>query len=261
MSALKQTQGEFQRYVLRGEGGIAGEIAGPDDASRKTRLDVYYNAYRLRLIEVLGSDFEMLKAFAGEEAFDSIARAYIDAHPSAFRNVRWFGGSLPRFLREGARYCAHPVLAEIAEFEWTLGLTFDAPDAPVLDFDELAGLPAEAWASVAFRTHPSLHTLELRWNVPAIWNAIERDEEPPEPTSGGPPVTLAVWRRERNSNFRSLPSDESAVLHAAIGGATFPAICDRLARAHGEEAAAVRAAELLRSWVDLGWLSGYTLSR
>jgi hypothetical protein len=259
MSALKRTQAQFQRYVLGGDSGIFGGIAGPDDAFRKTRLEVYYNAYRLRLIEVLGSDFEKLKAFAGEDKFDAIARGYIDAHPSAFRNVRWFGGRLPRFLREDPRYRADPVLAELAEFEWTLGLAFDAEDAPALVFDDLAGLPADAWAGIAFHTHPSLHMLELRWNIPAIWNAIERNDAPPRPALAEQPVPVAVWRRDYNSHFRSLPADEAAMLRAAIGGASFPALCERLALEHGEDAAAARAAELLRSWVDQGWLRGYSL--
>jgi len=259
MSALLRTQSAFQGYVLRGDGDIAGEIAGPDEAFRNTRLGVYYDAYRLRLIEVLGSDFETLKAFAGEAAFDSLARAYIDAHPSEFRNVRWFGGRLASFLREDARYRDRPVLAELADFEWTLGLAFDAPDAPALAFDDLAALPPESWATIAFQAHPSLHSLALRWNIPALWNAIERRETPPEPVSSGESITVAVWRKDYNSHFRSLPDDEARMLRAAMDGASFPEMCERLALEHGEDAAAARAAELLRGWVDQGWLSGYVL--
>lgn len=260
MNALLQTQSEFQRYVLYGESSITGEVAGPDEEFRKTRLGVYYDAYRLRLVEVLGSDFETLKTFAGEETFDAIARAYLDAHPSTFRNVRWFGGLLPSFLRQDARYRGHPVLAELAEFEWTLGLAFDAPDAPALAFDDLAGLPADAWAGIGFRPHPSLHCLELRWNIVAIWNAIGRKETPPEAAESAEPLTVAIWRRDHSSHFRSLPGDEAQMLRAALGGANFPEMCERLALEHGEDAAAVRAAELLRGWVDQGWLSDYTLS-
>ncbi len=261
MKALLQTQGEFQRYVLHGEGGIAAEIAGPDEEFRKIRLDVYYDAYRLRLVEVLGSDFETLKAFAGEETFDSIARAYLDTHPSTFRNVRWFGAGLPGFLRQDARYREYPVLAELAQFEWTLGLAFDAPDVPVLTFDALTRLPADAWGAIGFSLHPSVHSLELRWNIAAIWNAIDRKQIPPEPVAEDQPVTIAIWRKEFSSHFRSLPGDEAQMLSAARGGANFPQMCEQLALGHGEDAAAVRAAELLRGWVDQGWLSDYTLTR
>jgi hypothetical protein len=260
MNPLLQTQREFQRHILCGEGDIAEEISGPDQAFRDTRLGVYYDAYRLRLIEVLGSDFETLRAFAGEEEFDFIARAYIDRHPSEFRNVRWFGGRLADFLREDSRYRARPALAELADFEWALGLAFDAPDAPALAFGDLASLPAEAWSGIVFHAHPSLHSLELSWNIPAIWNAIDRKETPPEPLSTGEPVTVAVWRKDYNSHFRSLPGDEAKMLRAALAGASFPQMCEQLALEHGEDAAAARAAELLRGWVDQGWLSGHTLS-
>ena len=43
----------------------------------------------------------ILKAYIGDEIFDAIARDYIDAHPSVFRNVRWFGGHLADFRKPG----------------------------------------------------------------------------------------------------------------------------------------------------------------
>jgi len=46
------------------------------------------------LIEVLGNDYEVLHAYLGDGLFDTLAGDYIAAHPSTFRNVRWFGGKL-----------------------------------------------------------------------------------------------------------------------------------------------------------------------
>ena len=40
MSALTGIQARFQAYVLSGDGGIVAEIAGADDAFRRTRLDI-----------------------------------------------------------------------------------------------------------------------------------------------------------------------------------------------------------------------------
>ncbi|MGH8866218.1 MAG: DNA-binding domain-containing protein, partial [Burkholderiales bacterium] len=110
MSTLIGTQSRFQAYVLAGDGAIVEEIAGADDASRRSRLDIYYNAYRLRLAEALTTDYEILKSYIGDEIFDAIVRDYIDARPSVFRNVRWFGGHLADFLRDQPRYAGQPIL-------------------------------------------------------------------------------------------------------------------------------------------------------
>ncbi|HWQ40064.1 MAG TPA: DNA-binding domain-containing protein [Burkholderiales bacterium] len=256
---LTTTQTNFQRYVLHGDRTIVDEIAGGDDAWREARLRIYYDAYRLRLVEVLGGDFETLRAFVGAEDFDALARDYIHAHPSVFRNVRWMGGRLAGFLQDDARYRDRPVLAELAAFEWTLGLAFDAPDAPLLSFDELAGLPAERWAGLRLHLHPSLHTLTLHWNVLAIWNFIAQQQPAPAARREPQPVSVALWRQDYKSHFRSLPEDEAQMLRDARNGATFPEICERLALQQGDDAA-MRAAGLLRTWVDQGWLSGYTVS-
>ena len=78
----------------------------------------------------MSTDFEALIAVLGEEEFRSAARAYVEATPSAFRNVRWYGGKLAAFLRQTQPWRDKPWLADLAEFEWTLTLAFDAADAP-----------------------------------------------------------------------------------------------------------------------------------
>jgi Putative DNA-binding domain len=259
MNALQSTQNAFQRYLMEGADAIVAEIAGPDDAFRQARLGIYYDAYRFRLVEVLGSDFEVLKALVGDEVFDSIARAYLDSHPSIYRNVRWFGQKLSDFLGSDVRYRDHPILKELAAFEWLLGCAFDAPDAPVLSFDQLAGLPADQWADIRFRLHPSLQRLAMCWNVIAIWNAIDGKHAVPAPALLRDPVALAIWRHDYKSHFRSLPADEAQVLSAASDGASFPEICEHLSALHGE-GAAPRAATLLRGWVDQGWLTSFVVS-
>ena len=54
MSALKHlaaTEARFQANVLSGDPAIDAEIGGDSEAFRDTRLGIYRDAYRLRLIE------------------------------------------------------------------------------------------------------------------------------------------------------------------------------------------------------------------
>ena len=255
MSSLPLTESAFQGYVLGIDSGIAGEIVGDSDAFRNTRLDIYRDAYRLRLIEVLGNDYPVLKSFTGDEGFEAIATDYIAAHPSVFRNVRWFGAALPGFLRERPDHAQQPVFADLALFEWTLGLAFDSPDQHAVDFAEVAAVAPEAWSDLRFQAHASLHVLELGTNAVAIWKAIEGDEQDTMPEAVSEPVTWAIWRKELSPYFRSLAPDEAWALSAMRDGASFGEICEGLCDFVTEEEAALRAAQLLRGWVDEGWIA------
>lgn len=259
MISLEEIQLRFQRYVVDDAEEVADEVAGPDSRFRNTRLRIYYDAYRLRLIESLATDYESVKAFIGDEPFEEMARDYIDAQPSVFRNVRWFGGNFARFLRTAPRYAAHGVLGDLAEFEWTLGLAFDATDASILSFDQLATIALDDWPRIRFVAHPSLSLIRPEWNVTAIWHALNDGTEVPAPERGEP-ASIVVWRKALSPYFRSLDATEMALWLSIRSGATFATACDALTGLVDADMAPQTAAGMLRSWVDDGWLTRFTLA-
>ena len=254
MSRLARTTAQFQDHVLTGTRAIEPEIEGPSASFRESRLGIYRDAYRLRLIEILGADYKALRTYLGDEPFEAVAREYLAAHPSTFRNVRWFGGRLAEFLRGTPPFADQPVLAELAQFEWTLGLAFDAPDAPSVPFEEAAAVPPQAWPELRFAAHPALQVIELRTNAVAIWKATD-DSGSCEVALSETPVTWAIWRKQYSPFFRSLEADEAWALNALRDGAAFGAICEGLCAWTDEARAAGRAASLLRGWVEEGWIA------
>ena len=262
MKALAGLQARFQKHLLDGDPGVIADIAGPDDAFRQTRLRIYYSAYRLRLIAALGVDYPALEAFVGESAFEKLAAAYIDACPSTYRNLRWFGEGLARFLRNDPAFSQQPVLAELAGFEWAQGLAFDADDAPQTSFEQIASVPPVDWPGLRFIAHPSLHLVESHWNVIAIWHAHRDQQKMPGPVRREEADTIAVWRRDFKTYFRTLDHDETWLWRAFAGGAGFGDACSDFAATTGmaDADAAQRAAGLLRGWVDEGWIQGYAVS-
>ena len=255
MNPLSATQARFQAYVLAGDGAIVTEIAGADDAFCRSRLDIYYNAYRLRLAEALATDYEILKAYIGDELFDAIVHDYVEAHPSVFRNVRWFGGRVADFLRDAPRYSGQPILADLARFEWTLGLAFDAADSAALRFEDVSAVPPEAWAELRLAPQPALHVVELRTNAVAVWNELKNADRGIAPETLPQPLRWAIWRKQLAPYFRSLAADEAWALDAMINHLSFGEICAGLCQWLPEDQAAPRAAALLRGWVDDGWLA------
>src|SRR5579872_3970011 len=126
MSALKKLEREFQECVLARSNDMRGEVVGTEQASAEERVGIYVEGYRLRLLEILEDNFPGLLALLGEEEFDRLGRAYIDAYPSHHPSVRWFGKEMGEFLHKTSPYASRPELVEMADFELRQSDVFDA---------------------------------------------------------------------------------------------------------------------------------------
>lgn len=258
MSALLKLEHDFKDCMLGNSLDMRGQVVGNAQAGAEERIHVYVEGYRLRLLEVLEDNFTGLRGLLGDEQFDAMGRAYIDAYPSTHPSVRWFSRHLPEFLRIAKPYTADAYLTEMAAFEWAQGLVFDAADAASLDMQALATVPPESWGSVRFGFHPSLQRLDLDWNVPKIWQALDAEEELQEPARA---ETLAwlLWRQELTTRWRSLSADEAWMLDAARDGANFGGLCEGLCQWHASEAVAMQAASYLKLWLSNGLVTSITV--
>lgn len=261
MRELNLTQQAMQQYVVSGDPQVAALIAPGPRGNANARLAVYYNAYRERLVEALATDFEALAAVLGDEAFRAACLGYVEATPSRFRNIRWYGGGLANFLGSTPPWDARPELAELARFEWTLTLAFDAADAPVVTFEDLTGVPPEAWATLRMQLHPSLHLLSLRTNAPALRMAVGSGGALPAQTMQDDPVHWRVWRKDGDPHFHSLGEEERWAIDAVRRGEDFGALCEGLTQFTEPEQAPALAAGLLRCWVEDGLIAGIGFDR
>lgn len=268
MSALADLQRALQDYVLdrpqRGASSpqapaVRAVIATPD-ANERERLHIYAYAYRARLCDVLGNDFPGLRALAGDEEFQRIGFAYIDANPSPHFNVRWYGQRLETFLRDTPPWRENPALAEMAELEWKMGLAFDADDEPVVGADDVARVAPHEWPRMRLRLHPSLQRMRLHLNVGAIRRAMQREEMLPATQALESAQSWVAWRKNSIAHYRRLGGDESAALDALAAGATFAQLCETLCDWHAVEEVPGRAAGIFRLCIDDAWVCALELS-
>ncbi len=252
MTELANLQSLFQGHVVDGDPAAGPAFVGSESASAEERLGVYYEAYRLRLLEILRDDFKGLCALMSADAFESLGLRYIDAHPSHYPSVRQFGRHLAEFLAAGSDYAEQPYLAEMARFDWARGLAFDAADGDVLTLDELGALPSEDWPELTLRFHPTLQRSQFAWNIVSIWRAINAEEPIPQPARFDKPEPWAVWRRGVTVYWRSLSDDEAVAMDAFADGRTFAEVCTVLCKWLDAEAVPARMAGMLNQWVTEG---------
>lgn len=261
MNNLMNVQNKFQSYLIAFDSGINTDIEETKKVSAATRLQIYSNAYRFRLIDALASNFPILQKYLGDERFQELALLYIDAYPSTFKSIRWFGNQLESFLQEQDKYTDFPYLAELAKLEWHMTLTFDAFDRELVDMQTVTQIPQDDWPMMRFVPHPSVYILDFQWNVVQIWQNLSKDEFPPEPINYEIATSYIFWRKDLISQYCSLPSDERHAIDYMMSGHTFGEICLGLCQWVDEQDAALRAASLLKGWISSGLISAIQINK
>lgn len=252
MSELERLQKAFQAYVLQRDPAMLAHVVSTPAASAEQRLEIYAQAYRLRLLEALATDFPGLHGLLGDTQFEQLGRAYIDACPSRHKSLRWYGRDLADFLSSRDPYREQPVLAELARFEWAQGEVFDGPGEVPVELDALQAIAPERWADLRVKLQPGTRTLSLSWNVPAVWQALDAEQVPPALSCSPAPVIWLMWRRELQPHWRSLTADEAWAIEQAAAGECFGAVCEGLQAWLEVDQIALRAAGFIKQWVSDG---------
>jgi hypothetical protein len=249
MSHLAQLQRDLQAHVINGEPAIADAIDSSVEIPAATRLGIYSDAYRLRLIEALQANNPLLAQLVGDHAFSRLTQLYLAVYPSRHYSIRWFGHRLAGFLSQYPDYSKQPWLAELARWEWKIATAFDAQDATTLAAEQLASIAPDAWPELRFTFHPSVQRIALTTNVVAIATAAADNLSLPRPATQGRTEWL-IWRQNLEVQYRSLDTVEAAAIDAVIGGATFGELCETLAaRGEDEDQVPLVAAGMLKRWI------------
>lgn len=246
---LHTLQQRFQDYLVGKSEDFEKDIVSTKDALAEHRLGAYYNAYRIRLIDCLANDFSGLQKELGVAVFELLALDYLKLFPSEHPSVRWLGKHMVEYLQH-SEYKDKEFLTELALFEWTKDLCFDAADSEQLfKLEDMAHIPPENWPQITLQFHPSVHWLDLKWNVPPYWLAQQDNKEHPEKQRKDIPDRWIMWRKNMRPNWRSLEVSEAWAIEAAKNGVSFAQLCEGMLEWIGEENVAITAAGYLKQWI------------
>lgn len=262
MSNLRHLQENFQTYLLGESEDFVDEVIASNTAIPQERLNVYHEAYYLRLIGILGADFPILKKLIGEDKFNEIAHQYIEAFPSNHFSARYFSRHFCKFL---ANY--HPatetldgevgiiVWIEMAKFEEALSNALDAKDAPYLTLEIMAAVAPELWSHMHLIPHPSLSAVSLFYNIPDIWQAFIHNKAMPELKRTQEANVWLLWRKDQHPYYCPTTFDEAWIIQAIQQDKDFSQICEGLCDWIEETQVAQVAANALRQWIADGVFS------
>ncbi|MFO1376829.1 MAG: DNA-binding domain-containing protein [Steroidobacteraceae bacterium] len=260
MTTLAGMQAALQRALCGDDRDVELLVVSDGRLDAARRVAIYRHACVTRLVGALAEAYPALRQALGERRFEDLAREYVAAHPSRSASIRWFGRELADFLETRGRGLRWQGLAELARWEWTLALAFDAADARPVDEHALAGLAPADWGRLCLRFVPSLQRIDLATNALDGWRAATQGAPRPTRWRRESRVSWVAWRRELTTSFRSMAADEASCLDAALQGRSFADLCASLASTVGAGEAPLRAATLLRTWIAEGWIGGFELA-
>jgi hypothetical protein len=259
--SLADLQRAVQNLLLQSEQAADDFIVATALVPRATRVAIYANAYRTRCVEAMSADFSGLKAYLGDNEFESLINAYVKDHPSQYFSLRYLGRHLCEFLCRQAPYSSHRDIYELAQFEWALCNAFDAADADPLGIDDLRRIDAAVWPALLLRFHPSLQWLTLLGNAPALWTALNAEQQPPAFVIEANVRPWIVWRQQLRLLFRPLGENELMALDTFYAGASFAEVCEKLSESIALEQVPISIAGFIQQWLSEGLIVGLANAR
>ena len=247
MMNLAELQNDFQRALFdtecKGAGWISESARG---LSARKRLDIYYNAYRFRLIDVLLDTFEHTAIYLGDDWFNQLAADYVQSHPSTYKNIGLYGKDFPGFLAE--QLPEDKEVSELALLDWKLRRAFDGADSSVMTLEDLQQLAGEEGFSL--QAVPTLTSCTQHFNSLEIWNAINQDQTPPMVEPLPEPIELLIWRKGHSPHFRSLAKIESAAIACVCSGDSLETIGAAMEKDFPDVDVATEFGVMLHRWLD-----------
>lgn len=260
---LRDTVENFHDYILDKGNAIAEQIVGETPEFKQIRLNVYHEGYVLRLLEIMGKNYIVLKTLMGEELFEQVAYEYIRACPSQHFSVSYIGRHFSEFLANhlSDQQIIEPVWVEIAQFEWAMQLIIEGEDAPQLTFADMSALKPESWGDIVLLPHPSLKILPFHYATPTLWQAVRHDRERPALLRQEKPTQWLMWRFNRQVFFFATTFEQYTMMTALQQGETFSQVCERLCSLMSEDDVIHFAAQTLRQWIEEGVFTEFKLQQ
>lgn len=213
-------------------------------------LDVYHNAYRVRLSDCLRETFEKVFLWLGEDAFLAAARAHIEHTPPHGWTLGVYGAGFDHTLR--ALYPNDPEVAELASLDWALCRAFDGSDADTVASTALASID---WDVAVLSLVPTAQIFDAVTNAGAIWSALSAGESPPAAALLPAPAAILVCRQGLTPCFRTVDAIEHQALKMIAAGKTFGAVCAALVERSGPDTGVQQAGAMLGQWLHDGLIS------
>ena len=256
---LSDLQQQFSDYLLSRNDDVSACIVDDGRLSKSTRLEIYKNAYAIRLKKCIEIDHPILGKYLGDELFETMANGYISTYPSHYTSLRKYCNDLPGYLSKTEPFSSIPILAEIATFERYMLNAFDAADDKRATIEDLQAIEPEEWPAIKIGFHPSICVFTAYWNSVESWQALKDESTPPEATKI-PRQNWHIWRgTDLLTQFKSLSNEGYVMFNCFESGDKYANVCDTLLSHIPKEQISELTLNYLFEWLNFGLIKNIVI--
>jgi hypothetical protein len=186
---------------------LLGEAVAADPALRRA-VTIHANNAMMAACAALASNFPVLRAMLGDDAFAVLAHRHVLAQPPVDPRLCLYGDSLPRSVASSPELAAWPWLPDMARLEWRLveALFAAAPPARPRRLT-----PGRSWPLA-----PATRWLNAEWPVASLWHAHQPGADWPDDFPRHGELAL-ITRRNASLVVTALPASALSLLEALHG--------------------------------------------
>lgn len=209
MSWLKKLQEKMFNDLI-------GQNYNADYLENAPRMQVYTQGYYIRVLSVLGNDFELIQWILGKEKFESLVNDFITIHPSQEYNINNLGKSFSQYIIRHVITQEHPFLPELADYEWSLGYSQMLEKKQPADFSQLQSVSMEKWMDARFEFQPNLLLMQSKWAFQELHKKFSEKKSFSMDMLESKPSYFIFYQKEDGSYASSIEANEYKTLSLLI---------------------------------------------
>lgn len=198
--SLSDAQTHMQDAIMLGDGfddKAVEWIRSKEQFAPQEQLNVYINAYRYRLHDVVAEDYPILKKYLGDDAFFALIRAFVSKMQPTHFNIGRFALKLTEFV---TKHLPKDIFAqELCQLETAIAQLADTEETAPLEPKHLDGVTADAFMKTALYTRKALALMAFAYPVNSYYRKAMDDKimaEKPLKKPRRKASYLAIFRHE-----------------------------------------------------------------
>lgn len=146
-------------------------IRPKNEFSAEKQLGVYVNAYRWRLFDVVSEDYPVLKAYLGEQHFNTLINDFISSTPPQHFNIARYATLLPAYYKTHSDYDLFG--GELCDLETAIVQLADFDETKPLMPQHLEGVTPEMLMALSLYPRKALQLFTFNFLVNDFYNAVK----------------------------------------------------------------------------------------
>lgn len=193
------------------------------------QLRIYIDGYRIRLLQVIRSDYPVLLSLLGEDVFYSIALEYIENNPPTSFNLDRYPHQFGQFFTTKNK---DVFVCDLARLESAIAEVFMGEESEIITAEEFYGISAEEFSSQIFHSRKASRLMKFSSDVNSWLNDFRNSEILITPENQN--TYIYIYRHKNTVQRMQLSQEAYMLLYKIFSGISLDSALEYIINEHPE---------------------------